>query len=449
MMDLKLKLERLRPVPLPAGPASGFRVSDHAPSVASLAGADAGPPASPLASLAGAGAGRTEALEELRRRMQSILGRTPVLRAPPRRAEPDIVELPFARHETAAGPIYRRLERLRHSYHVGRMPVEAALGARPEVLALLALDPGLARVSPAGALYLDTETTGLGGSGTIAFLVGLAWFDGGQLVIEQLLLRTPSEEAALLVCVAERIEAATSLVTFNGKAFDIPTLTGRYVMNRLPEPPRRPHLDLLHVARRLHRARVGSCTLRSVEAEVLGFVRDRDIDGADVAPRYGHFLRTGDESVMLSVIEHNSWDVVSMAALVGLYGEPLSVLHREDLVGLARTYRRARAFDHAEAAAHEAVNRGAGAEGLRVRGEIAKARGDRKRALDDYEALARVVDDAAARLELVKLYEHFVKEPLRALEVLAQGTGELPEAAERRRTRLEKKAELGRAKRVR
>src|SRR5262245_24141303 len=189
----------------------------------------------------------------------------------------------------------------------------------------------------------------------------------------------------MLICDSERIEAASSLVTFNCKAFDIPTLCGRYVMNRMPEPPRRPHLDLLHVARRLHRARVGSCTLRAMEAEVLGFVRDADIDGAEVAPRYGHFLRTGDESVLRSVVEHNSWDVVSMAALVGLYGEPLRTLHREDLVGLARTYRRARAFEQAEAAADEAVNRGAGIEGLRVRGEIAKARGDRQRALDDFE----------------------------------------------------------------
>ena len=31
------------------------------------------------------------------------------------------------------------------------------------------------------ALYLDTETTGLGpGAGTVAFLVGLAWFDAGD-----------------------------------------------------------------------------------------------------------------------------------------------------------------------------------------------------------------------------------------------------------------------------
>jgi len=418
-MDFKQKLGWLRPPPAPQGSGDTVR------------------PALQVTEAQENGS-RVDALVALRAQMERILGREP--RPRPKRVEPDIVELPFLRKETNSGPVFRRLERLRSSYHVGRMPVDAALGASAEALALLALDPALALVAPDRALYLDTETTGLGGSGTIAFLVGLAWFDDGQLVIEQLLLRRPSEEAALLECVAERIEAASALVTFNGKAFDIPTLCGRYVMNRLPEPPTRPHLDLLHVARRLHRSRVGSCTLRAVEGEVLGFVRDADIDGVDVAPRYGHFLRTGDESVLGPVIEHNAWDVVSMAALVGLYGEPLGALHHDDLVGLARTYRRARAFEHAVVAADAAVSRGAGVEGLRIRGEIAKARGDRQRALADYEALAGAVDDAAARFELVKLYEHFVKEPARALEVLARGTGELPEAVERRRARLERKA---------
>ena len=384
---------------------------------------------------------RNDALDELRARMKSILAREPAPRVRPVVVEREVVELPFVCVETPLGSLHRRKEYLRSSHHVGRMPVDAAFAARAEALALLALDPAIATSAPAQALYLDTETTGLGGSGTIAFLVGLAYFEESRLVVEQLLLRRPSEEPALLACLAERIHAASVLITFNGKAFDLPTLAARYVMNRLPELPPRAHLDLLHVARRLHRSRVGSCTLRAVESDVLGFVRDADIDGADVAPRYGHYLRTGDESVLVAVVEHNFWDVVSMAALVGLYGEPLGALHQDDLVGLARTYRRARALEHADAAADLAVRRGAGPEGLRIRGEIAKARGDRRRALADFEALARCVDDAAARLQLVKLYEHFVKEPERALELLAHGTGEGPEALERRRARLEKKAE--------
>src|SRR5271165_4806437 len=39
-------------------------------------------------------------------------------------------------------------------------------------------------------LFLDTETTGLsGGTGTYAFLIGLAWWDSGGLQVEQLFLR--------------------------------------------------------------------------------------------------------------------------------------------------------------------------------------------------------------------------------------------------------------------
>jgi uncharacterized protein len=392
---------------------------------------------------------RSTTLEELRRRMQAILGK-PV--APPRpAADPSRTELPFVREDTDHGPIYRRHERLLPSHHVGRMPADAAYAARADILALLALDPSLSRSEPRRAVYLDTETTGLGGgAGILAFLVGLAWFDGdGRLVLEQLLLRTPADEPALLHVLAERLADAGLIVTYNGKTFDLPLLATRFVMNRLAPPPSRPHLDLLHVGRRLHRARLGACRLVSLESDVLGFVRGPDIEGGEVSARYGHFLRTGDEEALRAVVEHNAWDVVSMAALVGLYGEPLSTLHDHDLVGLARTLRRAGDLERADEAAHAAVERGAGNAALRVRGEIAKARGDRVRALADFEALSSEVDDASVRLELAKLYEHHVKQPLRALELVAQGTGEDAEALERRRARLGRKLERARERAAR
>ncbi len=128
-----------------------------------------------------------------------------------------------------------------------------------------------------------------------------------------------------------------------------------------------------------------------------------------------------------------------MAALVGLYGEPLTTLHDHDLVGLAQTLRRARALDQAQIAADQAVFRAGSPEARRVRGEIAKARGDRALALAEFEAIAESIDDPSVRLELAKLYEHHVKQPLRALELCALGTGESDEAAERRRQRLERK----------
>jgi uncharacterized protein len=360
---------------------------------------------------------------------------------PPPAADP--LDLPFARLDEPQGPLHVRTVCLPVNHRTGRAPIACAREASSELLALLALDPQLADCDPRGALFLDTETTGLaGGTGTVAFLVGLGWWREGAFVLEQLLVRTLGEEAPMLARLNERIAQASMLVTFNGKSFDLPLLRTRFVMARMPPPLEPPHLDLLHVARRVHRrACPGSCRLVALEREVLGFEREEDIESADVAACYWHFLKTGDGRALLGVVEHNAWDVVAMAALVGLYGEPLQRnASAGDLVGVARTLHRARALDQAMVMAEAAVARGNGPESLRVRADIAKARGDRARALADFETLAAAVDDPSVRLELAKLYEHWAKEPGRALEWVARGTGETSERAQHRADRLARKA---------
>lgn len=390
-------------------------------------------------------ADRSDVLAALREKMAEILDQPLPVPRPP--ADPSGGLLPFVAEPRDGGMLYRRRLTLPPSHHVGRIPVDAAAAARSELLALLALDASLEGRDLGRALFLDTETTGLGGgSGITAFLVGLARFDAnGRLEVEQLLLRSPADEAALVDVVRERLAECDLVVTYNGKAFDLPLLSSRAVMTRRPPLPSRPHLDLLHVARRLHKQRLGACRLVTLESDVLGFERGPDIEGGEIPARYAHFLRTGDEAALLAVVEHNAWDVASMAALVGLYGEPYDLLHPEDLVGLARTFKRARAFGRAEHAADTALERGAGPLARRVRGDIAKARGDIAKALADFEALLDEAPDPAVRLELAKLYEHFVKEPARALGLVEQGTSETEEAAVRRRARLEKKVARGSA----
>ncbi len=387
---------------------------------------------------------RATTLDALRARMQLVLERT-ARKGPPPPPRVDANDLPFVSTVTPLGPLHLRTLRLSAAHRTGHASLLPSRTASSELLALLALDPSLADRSPARALYLDTETTGLnGGTGTVAFLVGLAWWDegAGGITVEQILVRNLGEEAPMLAHVAERIRGCEMLVTFNGKSFDMPLLRTRFVMARIDAPMEPPHLDLVHVARRLHKPRGIECKLTTIEREILGFVRVDDVPSGEVSACYLHFLRTGDARSLLGVIEHNAWDVVAMAALVGLYGEPLggSQLHADDLVGVARTLRRAGSFDHAFEVASVAIDRGAGAESLRARGEISKARGDRAQALRDFERLAESVDDGKARLELVKLYEHFVKEPARALEVLEKGTGEAPEMAAKRHARLSRKA---------
>jgi hypothetical protein len=197
----------------------------------------------------------------------------------------------------------------------------------------------------------------------------------------------------------------------------------------------------LHVARRLHKSRNIGARLGAVEREVLGFVRENDVPSGEVSACYLHFLRTSDPRALIGVVEHNAWDVLSMASLVGLYGEPLdgTQLAADDLVGVARTLKRAGSMDLAFDIAERAVAAGAGNEGTRARAEIAKARGDKARALADFEALAGSVDDPKVRLELAKLYEHHAKDAARALAVARAGTGEPEERRAHRAARLERK----------
>jgi uncharacterized protein YprB with RNaseH-like and TPR domain len=395
--------------------------------------------------------------------------------------------LPFDELETDLGSLHVRTVRHPPSHLVGRVPIRTALTADAHSLSLLALDPGLANAHPRGALYLDTEATGLsGGTGTIPFLLGLAWFEGDELVCEQLLLRRLGDESPMLARVAERLAAATMIVSFNGKSFDMPLLRTRFVMNRIAAPREPPHLDLVHLARRVHRTargrggvgdprsgptierwtddeelrRLTSCKLVAIERQLLGFARVDDVPSAEVPARYAHFLRTGDADAIRAVCDHNMWDVISMAALVGVYADAVRALDSEDerelpalggrdLVGIARTMRRAGDLTRARRAADCAVDASltAGARdgelerlARKTRGGIAKGARDTETALLDFGVLAASHDDGDARLELAKLYEHRLRDPDRALQTTLAGTSEPPDDAEKRRARLEKKA---------
>ena len=399
---------------------------------------------------AGASPPKADVLAELRARIEATLGRAGRSSVRPATPPVDSVDLPFATELTPSGPLHVRFRRLSAAHRTGRAPVALAREVDPELLALLALDPCLARCDPSRALYLDTETTGLSsGAGTVAFLVGLAWWDGQTLVLEQLLVRALGEEAPMLERVRERIAASSMLVTFNGKSFDMPLLRTRFVMARVQAPAEPPHLDLVHVARRVHGKRIREgCRLVALERRVLGFERSDDVESSDVSACYLHFLRTGDARAMLSVVEHNAWDVVAMAALLGLYGEPMHAgVAADDLAGIACVLQRAGAVERAIAAADAAVERETTPVSLRARAEIARARGDRARALADFEALAARVDDPSVRLRLAMIYEHWSREPGRALALVARGTGEGPEATQRRRERLAAKVDRQRRKR--
>jgi uncharacterized protein YprB with RNaseH-like and TPR domain len=184
---------------------------------------------------------------------------------------------------------------------------------------------------PSRWLFLDTETTGLaGGTGTYAFLVGLAWWDSGGLQIEQLFMRDHGEEHSLLLELARRLRERPVLVTFNGKTFDWPLLETRFRMTRAIEPPAfAAHLDLLHPARQIWRLQFGSVRLAELERNVLGgaalgWSRQDDIDSSRIPEFYFDYLRGGPAGPLAGVFRHNRMDLRGLAALAGRVFHALS-----------------------------------------------------------------------------------------------------------------------------
>jgi len=212
--------------------------------------------------------------------------------------------------------------RFRTAWAPAQAPGLRAQGAERE-----ALSPESRALSP---LFFDLETTGLsGGAGTVAFLVGCAWFDCGALQVRQFVLTSMAAERALLEALREQIDAAPFVASYNGRTFDAPLMDVRWAFHRLPSPfETKPHFDMLPPARRLwkHRGerpggalqqfgeRTG-CSLMAFERQLLRFHRVDDVPGFEIPSRYFHFLRTGDAAGLESVLEHNRLDLVSLAVL--------------------------------------------------------------------------------------------------------------------------------------
>ncbi len=202
-------------------------------------------------------------------------------------------------------------------------------------------------------VFLDTETTGLaGGTGTMAFLIGLGHIEDGGLVIRQYLARDFDEEYAVLAAVLEDLKGCGMLITFNGKAFDWPLLESRLIYSRLrPLNWEGRHLDLLHVARRLWGDRLDSCSLASLEENILGHSRPDDIPGSLIPGIYLKYLETGETGDMVRVIKHNEWDILAMAALLArvapMFRQPAVFCDDVELLGVAKDLERAGRVDEA------------------------------------------------------------------------------------------------------
>jgi len=306
--------------------------------------------------------------------------------------------------------------------------------------------------NPEKWLFLDTETTGLaGGTGTYAFLVGLAWWDAGGLQVEQMFLRDFSEEHSLLHELAERLAQRPVLVTFNGRSFDWPLLENRFTMTRAIRVPQlQAHLDLLHPARALWRLRLGSVRLIELERHVLdgprlGWHREDDVPSSLIPQYYFDFLRGGTAKPLVGVVKHNQMDLRGLAALFGKINTLLEAGERSfgeadslDLFGLSKFLNRRGEKELAHSACARALDAGLPEEfrpqATRDLALMSKRRGDTARAAELWhELLAHPQDSILACEQLAIHYERHGRDFERALKFVHLGIKHVRNLAARTR----------------
>lgn len=204
----------------------------------------------------------------------------------------------------------------------------------------------------------DTETTGLGGAGTVPFLIGCGRLTPDGFTVTQYLLPDYGDEPAALTELLNDIEVDAALVTYNGTAFDLPLVRDRLILNRVARDlPAKKHFDLLHPTRRLFRRRLKDCSLVNIERELFGHVRPRDIPGYLIPSVYFEWLNNQSTDNLKLVIEHNRQDILTLiylchriARAFATEGESLSAT--DDLHSLSRVYGRRRRHDRSTALYH-------------------------------------------------------------------------------------------------
>jgi hypothetical protein len=272
------------------------------------------------------------------------------------------------------------------------------------------------------ALFVDTETTGLGrGPGTFCFMVGTGRVEQDHLVVRQYMAPDYGHEPLLLRVVEELAARSAGLVSFNGRGFDLPILETRYILNGYEQSPLGglPHLDLLPAARRLWGRTLPSCALGALEDGLLDVARSgEDIPGYLIPAIYAEFLSTGATEEIARVFYHNCIDVLSMVTLLAEAADALAprqgfeMTSRRDPVALGRI----READDARDLAADAYRAGLAADDDRTRGESRRRLASLLKRTGQIHQAANLWIEALEEgtlypyNELAKYYEHTMRD---------------------------------------
>ncbi len=204
--------------------------------------------------------------------------------------------------------------------HYGKIKISSGLEISGDILSCLSQEAAFKDLDLSTALFIDLETTGLsGGAGVVPFNVGLGYYRDDKFYVAQFFLGELAEEERMIQELAQFFKDMEfqSVVTYNGKGFDIPLLETRFILHRqLFVLSELPHLDFLYAARRLWSHKYESCRLYHLALELVQVDRSEDIPSAEIPWRYFQYLQTGNFELIEPILYHNKEDILSLLGVV-------------------------------------------------------------------------------------------------------------------------------------
>ena len=297
-------------------------------------------------------------------------------------------------------------------------------------------DKRISEIDIRKTVFLDTETTGLsGGAGTFIFLIGLGYFTENQFCVRQYFMRDYNEEQALLSALNELLLKFESVITYNGKSFDLPLMETRFIMSGMEINLKNPaHLDLLYPVRRLWKKRLENCSLSTVEKDILGVYRENDVPGYLVPEIYFRYLRTGDARDIKGVFEHNLQDILSLVVLTAkindFFKEPLNKnFYPLDIFSLGKIYDKRKEYIKSSFYYNEALKCNLPEEEFLETLKLISFVYKRQEKWEEAEKAWKETINKSREFiyypyeELAKYYEHHLKDYKKAEEVVDEALG--------------------------
>lgn len=175
---------------------------------------------------------------------------------------------------------------------------------------------------PPHTLFLDIETTGFQRKSTYLTIIGVAWQEEGDIVIEQWFNEKGALGEPILLMELEKMLCQMDfpvLVHYNGTTFDLPYLKAKYEQFHLPTSIDECNfIDLYKTAKKYKQFLSLTGLKQKNLEEAFGLYREDSLSGRELIDAYLDGLHYNDQALLDLYLLHNKEDMEGMVFLQNL-----------------------------------------------------------------------------------------------------------------------------------